>query len=135
MNKYKEFYINKNLLNINISDFSYNNASWEDLYWLSKYLCEIPNDVNIDDILFLTTKCLELLQDIEEFYAGHTDPAFPAGTLGVKPGPVMAAPDGFTIRIHGKGAHAGDPETIESGGRTKLGLVMPGEKIFYDVGN
>ena len=32
-------------------------------------------------------------------------------------------------------AHAGDPETIESIARTKLGLVMPGEKIFYDVGN
>ena len=32
-------------------------------------------------------------------------------------------------------AHAEDPETIESIARTKLGLVMPGEKIFYDVGN
>ena len=32
-------------------------------------------------------------------------------------------------------AHAGDPETIESIARTKLGLVMPGEKIFIDVGN
>ena len=32
-------------------------------------------------------------------------------------------------------AHAGDPETIESIARTKLGLVMPGEKIFYDVSN
>ena len=32
-------------------------------------------------------------------------------------------------------AHATDPETIESIARTKLGLVQPGEKIFYDVGN
>lgn len=32
-------------------------------------------------------------------------------------------------------AHANDPDTIESIARTKLGLVMPGEKIFYDVGN
>ena len=32
-------------------------------------------------------------------------------------------------------AHAGDPETIESIARTKLGLVKPGEKIFFDVGN
>ena len=31
--------------------------------------------------------------------------------------------------------HANDPETIESIARTKLGLVKPGEKIFYDVGN
>ena len=32
-------------------------------------------------------------------------------------------------------AHAGDQATIESIARTKLGLVMPGEKIFIDVGN
>ena len=32
-------------------------------------------------------------------------------------------------------AHAGDPEIIAEIARTKLGLVMPGEKIFYDVSN
>lgn len=32
-------------------------------------------------------------------------------------------------------AHSTDPETIAEVARTKLGLVMPGEKIFYDVGN
>ena len=31
--------------------------------------------------------------------------------------------------------HAGDDATIESIARTKLGLVKPGEKIFYDVSN
>ena len=51
----------------------------------------------------------EILQDCQEFYAGHTYPGFPAGVLGIKPGPVMAAPDAFTIRIHGRGAHAGNP--------------------------
>ena len=50
-----------------------------------------------------------ILQDVQEFYAAHTYPPFPAGTLGIKPGPVMAAPDAFTIRIKGKGAHAGNP--------------------------
>ncbi len=30
--------------------------------------------------------------------------------------------------------HAGDPATIEDIARSKLGLVKPGEKIFYDVG-
>ena len=52
---------------------------------------------------------LDVLKDVEEFYAGHTYPGFPAGTLGIKEGPVMAAPDGFTIHIHGKGAHGGNP--------------------------
>ena len=51
----------------------------------------------------------EILQDCQEFYAAHSYPGFPAGTLGIKPGPVMAAPDAFTIRIRGKGAHAGNP--------------------------
>lgn len=32
-------------------------------------------------------------------------------------------------------AHANDDETIEEIARAKLGLVMPGEKIFFDVGN
>ena len=31
--------------------------------------------------------------------------------------------------------HAGDVDTIEEIARTKLGLVRPGEKIFYDVSN
>lgn len=31
--------------------------------------------------------------------------------------------------------HANDPDTIESIAREKLGLVMPGERIFYDVSN
>lgn len=32
-------------------------------------------------------------------------------------------------------AHSGDDETIADIAREKLGLVMPGEKIFYDIGN
>ena len=31
--------------------------------------------------------------------------------------------------------HAGDPEIIAEIARDKLGLVMPDEKIFYDVSN
>ena len=31
--------------------------------------------------------------------------------------------------------HAGSPEIIAEIARSKLGLVMPGEKIFYDVSN
>ncbi|MBQ9264578.1 MAG: amidohydrolase [Clostridia bacterium] len=49
------------------------------------------------------------LDDVEEFFAGHTYPGFPAGTLGIKPGPVMAAPDAFRIVVRGRGAHAGNP--------------------------
>ena len=30
--------------------------------------------------------------------------------------------------------HSEDPETMEQIAREKLGLVKPGEKIFYDIG-
>ena len=32
-------------------------------------------------------------------------------------------------------AHAGDPEIIAEVARSKLGLVLPGEKVFYDLNN
>ena len=32
-------------------------------------------------------------------------------------------------------AHSTDPETLADIARNKLGLVKPGEKIFYDVNN
>ncbi|MBR1408692.1 MAG: amidohydrolase [Clostridia bacterium] len=50
-----------------------------------------------------------LTADVQEFYALHTYPPFPAGTLGIKEGPVMAAPDAFHIRIRGKGCHGAQP--------------------------
>ena len=31
--------------------------------------------------------------------------------------------------------HSGDPATLEEVARDKLGLVLPGEQIFYDIGN
>ncbi|MGX8705211.1 MAG: amidohydrolase [bacterium] len=51
-----------------------------------------------------------LLNDVQVFYAGHTYPWFEPGTLGIKPGPVMAAADRFAIKLTGKGAHAAHPE-------------------------
>ena len=51
-----------------------------------------------------------LLDDAQVFYAAHTYPCFEAGTLGIKPGPVMAAADRFIITLRGKGAHAAHPD-------------------------
>jgi amidohydrolase len=41
----------------------------------------------------------------------HMDANIPAGKVGLMPGPVMAAADGFTITITGKGGHGAYPET------------------------
>ncbi len=51
-----------------------------------------------------------LLDDVKLFLAGHTYPWYGAGTLGVRPGPVMASADRFFARITGVGCHAGHPE-------------------------
>lgn len=49
------------------------------------------------------------LDDAALFLAVHTYPGFPAGVLGIKEGPVMAAVDRFEIHISGRGSHAAHP--------------------------
>lgn len=51
-----------------------------------------------------------LLKDVQAIFALHTSPLLPVGTLGISPGPVMAAVDRFTIRFQGKGCHAAHPD-------------------------
>lgn len=51
-----------------------------------------------------------LLNDVQLFLAGHTYPWYPAGTLGIRSGPVMASADRFSVRIRGKGCHAANPD-------------------------
>jgi hippurate hydrolase len=45
----------------------------------------------------------------DEIYALHNWPLLPFGTIGVRPGPVMAATDTFDVRISGRGGHAAIP--------------------------
>jgi hippurate hydrolase len=46
---------------------------------------------------------------IEEIYALHNYPGQAAGSFAVRPGPIMAAADEFTIVIEGAGGHAAWP--------------------------
>lgn len=50
-----------------------------------------------------------LVDDAALFLGIHSYPFFPAGTLGLKPGAVMAAVDRFAIRVRGQGSHAAEP--------------------------
>ena len=50
-----------------------------------------------------------LLGDVSEYYGIHTDPEIDVGTLGIREGAVMACPDHFQIRIHGRGGHGAQP--------------------------
>src|SRR3954453_7732521 len=42
-------------------------------------------------------------------FALHISSTFPSGTINVRPGPMMASADQFTIPVHGRGGHASTP--------------------------
>ncbi len=56
----------------------------------------------IDDGLFARFPC-------DAVYAMHNWPGLPAGTIAVRPGPIMAAADKVTITIDGRGGHGAHP--------------------------
>ncbi|MBQ8109767.1 MAG: amidohydrolase [Clostridia bacterium] len=72
-----------------------------------KVIFQPAEEVNQGAALMIATG---LLDDVQLFFAGHTYPWYEAGTLGVRPGPVMASADRFSVKLTGKGCHAGHPE-------------------------
>jgi amidohydrolase len=46
---------------------------------------------------------------VDAVFGLHVNPRFPAGTLVVKPGPLLAAVDRFTVEIIGEGGHGAYP--------------------------
>jgi amidohydrolase len=89
----------------------------------AKYLCETRNFDGTVCVVFqpneegltggaamLADKLLERF-GIQEFYGMHIWPGTPVGSFGIRPGPLLAAADRFTIEIAGKGAHAMAPHT------------------------
>ncbi|SFF11003.1 amidohydrolase [Paenibacillus algorifonticola] len=50
------------------------------------------------------------LEGVQAIYGIHNKPDLPVGTIGIKPGPMMAAADGFVVEVTGKGSHAAVPE-------------------------
>jgi len=46
---------------------------------------------------------------IEEVYGMHNMPGLPVGDFAMRPGPMLAATDEFTITVHGMGGHAAQP--------------------------
>lgn len=72
-----------------------------------KVIFQPSEEVNRGAALMVSTG---LLDDVQLFLSGHTYPRYPAGSVGIRPGPVMAAADRFVVRIRGKGCHAAHPE-------------------------
>lgn len=77
----------------------------------------------IDDGLFERFDC-------DSVYALHNWPGLPAGTIGVNPGPMMAAADQFDVLIEGRGGHgahayqANDPVVIAAHLITALQTIV-----------
>lgn len=51
-----------------------------------------------------------VLDDVQAIFGMHDMPHIPTGTIGIKPGALMAGVDQFTIDIEGIGSHAAAPE-------------------------
>lgn len=61
----------------------------------------------LEDGLFDTYPC-------DAIYAQHNWPGLPPGTIGINPGPMMAAADRFEIVVTGRGGHGAHPyQTID----------------------
>ncbi|RUT31786.1 amidohydrolase [Paenibacillus zeisoli] len=50
------------------------------------------------------------LDGVSAIFGMHNKPDLPVGTVGIRPGPLMAAADGFIIEVEGLGTHAAVPE-------------------------
>ena len=46
---------------------------------------------------------------VDAVFGIHVNPRLPAGTIGIKAGPLMAAVDRFTLTVHGEGGHGAYP--------------------------
>jgi amidohydrolase len=49
---------------------------------------------------------------VDRLFGIHNVPGIPAGHLRIRPGPVMASEDNFTIHVRGRGGHASAPHLI-----------------------
>ncbi|ONH95981.1 hypothetical protein PRUPE_7G099800 [Prunus persica] len=49
------------------------------------------------------------LDNIQGIFGLHIQPLMPVGTIGSRPGPILAGSGRFTVTIHGKGGHAAFP--------------------------
>ena len=51
------------------------------------------------------------LDDVDGVFGLHITTKYTAGTISIKSGPAMAAPDEFKVKVTGKGTHASAPHT------------------------
>jgi hippurate hydrolase len=92
----------------------------------ARYLCETRNFKGSVAVIFQPAEeggggGLEMVKDgmmehfgIERIFGMHNMPGIPVGEFAIRPGPIMAAADEFSITVQGHGGHAGLPhKTID----------------------
>ncbi len=62
--------------------------------------------------------------EIQGAVALHVSPEIPAGTIGIKRGPILAAPDLLEVTIHGRQGHAAHPDTVRDPITAAAQLIM-----------
>ena len=61
---------------------------------------------------------------IEEVYGMHNMPGLPVGAFAIRPGPLLASSDEYTIRVKGKGGHAAMPHMAVDPGLAAAQIVI-----------
>ena len=79
----------------------------ESLHGTVKVIFQPAEEINRGAEIMVNTG---LLDDVRLFIAGHTYTLYQAGTIGIRPGPVMGSADRFSVLIKGKGCHAAKPQ-------------------------
>ncbi|MGL5857603.1 MAG: amidohydrolase, partial [Angustibacter sp.] len=54
-----------------------------------------------------------VLDGVHSIYAVHCDPSLDVGQIGLRPGPITAACDQVTVRLHGDGGHTSRPHLTQ----------------------
>ena len=87
----------------------------------AKYLCETRNFAGNAVVIFQPAEeggggGKAMVDDglmerfgVKQVFGMHNLPGLPVGEFGMRPGPIMAAADKFSISVEGKGAHAAMP--------------------------
>lgn len=68
-----------------------------------------PNEEGAGGALQLIDKGVMRSPKVDAVFGLHVNPRLPVGAIGVKPGPLMASVDKFTLEIIGRGGHAAYP--------------------------
>ena len=87
----------------------------------AKYMCETRNFDGRAVVIFQPAEeggagGLAMVEDglmdrfaVDEVYGLHNAPGIPVGQFAIRPGPLMASSDEFTITVTGQGGHAAEP--------------------------